>query len=157
MGCGGSKAEAPAAPAAAGANSPTMVKVQPPAAAPSAGEALPPKRLEKVRALFQEWDVDGNGMIPLSTLNGATTSVGPTEVKVLAQLADMDFNGDGFVEASEWEEYFTATAGGLTDQQFDAIIEDLTTSGRCARRAFSALSAALCPLARRRLSSPAAR
>ena len=55
----------------------------------------------EVMELFKAFDVDGTGKVPLARLRGATVKAGPNEHKVLKTLAEMDFNADGFVEASE--------------------------------------------------------
>ena len=82
-----------------------------------------------VRQLFNEWDIEGNGMIEIKALKGVTVNVGPQESQVLSQLIAMDYNGDGFVEASEWETYFGTTAGVLSDSEFQVIMDDLRASG----------------------------
>lgn len=61
---------------------------------------LPPDKLKLVKDMFKEWDIEGNGMIEIKALKGVTVNVGPQESQVLSQLIAMDYNGDGFVEAS---------------------------------------------------------
>ena len=68
-------------------------------------------------------------MIEIKALKGVTVNVGPQESQVLSQLIAMDYNGDGFVEASEWETYFGTTAGVLSDSEFQVIMDDLRASG----------------------------
>ena len=66
-------------------------------------EAVPqlaPEKLKLVKEMFKEWDIEGNGMIEIKALKGVTVNVGPQESQVLSQLIAMDYNGDGFVEAS---------------------------------------------------------
>ena len=43
-------------------------------------------------------------MIEIKALKGVTST--GRESQVLSQLIAMDYNGDGFVEASEWETTF---------------------------------------------------
>lgn len=90
---------------------------------------LPPDKLKLVKDMFKEWDIEGNGMIEIKALKGVTVNVGPQESQVLSQLIAMDYNGDGFVEASEWEAYFQSTASVLSDAEFQVIMDDLNSSG----------------------------
>ena len=83
----------------------------------------------EVMELFKAFDVDGTGKVPLARLRGATVKAGPNEHKVLKTLAEMDFNADGFVEASEWEMYFAAAEGSLSKEELNVILSDLKTAG----------------------------
>lgn len=118
MGCGGSKSEVADSDKA---GQPVFVRPD--------GAGLDPKKLQVVRQLFKDWDIDGKGMIEIKALKGVTVNVGPQESQVLSQLIAMDYNGDGFVEAAEWETYFGSTAPSLTDAEFQVIMDDLRTSG----------------------------
>ena len=89
MGCGGSKSEVADSDKA---GQPVFVRPD--------GAGLDPKKLQVVRQLFKDWDIDGKGMIEIKALKGVTVNVGPQESQVLSQLIAMDYNGDGFVEAA---------------------------------------------------------
>jgi len=87
-------------------------------------------RLEAVTSLFKEWDLKGDGMIPLGLLDkGGNIEVGNVNVGVLKQLKDMDFNGDGSVELSEWVTYWTTIGASLSDSDFEMILKELAESG----------------------------
>ena len=99
-------------------------------------EDFPPldaTKRDAVMELFKMFDVLGDGKIPLDRLKGAKMMVGPAESSVLKKLAEMDFNQDGYVEASEWELYFTAIYAQLTDEEVKLVMDDLAEAGRCHR------------------------
>ena len=83
---------------------------------------------DRIMGLFEKYDHAKNGMIPLDKIKKAGVSVGPTENKILNTLAAMDFNGDGFIEASEWELYFAATVEALSADELDVVLGDLEAS-----------------------------
>jgi len=86
---------------------------------------LSPEKKAAVMALFKQFDSSGTGMLTLTLLGRATVSVGPSEQGVLISMKEMDYNGDGYVEASEWEIYFTAISEALSDEEFDTILGEL--------------------------------
>lgn len=51
--------------------------------------------------------------------------VGSHEVKLLSRLADMDFDGDGFITDEEWQKWFTAMAGALSADEFDLVMTEM--------------------------------
>jgi len=90
-------------------------------------------RLEKVKAIFAKWltgSESETGMLELKSFSGASVTVGPHSVELLKTLSQMDTNGDGFVEASEWQKYFQPISAVLSDEEFAAVLEGLETSGQ---------------------------
>jgi len=88
---------------------------------------LPPlsaERTAKIEALFAAWDVAGTGSIDRSKLKGSSGMVGPHKVHIFSQLDQMDINNDNLVEKDEMLLFFRAAAG-LSDDEFDAITDDL--------------------------------
>ena len=107
------------------------------------------EKKKQVMEVFKLFDVKDDGKIPLKQLRDAGMKVGGTDVKILSTLADMDFNGDGYVEASEWELYFATVSADLSDEELKLVMDDLRTAGRCA--------AAACLLSHACSRSPATR
>ena len=113
---------------------------------------LTSNQLDRVKSLFADFDIDSKGSIKISDLSGAVVKVGPIESNVLSQLKAMDFNGDGTVDADEWQQFFEATAGTLSASEFDVIMKDLSEAGidmitvlKCTRLAASAATDATAP------------
>lgn len=101
MGCAGSKDTEQA--------SGDDVKAKPqPVLVRNSATGLSTAQLDRIRALFTDYDVDGKGLIELAALSTASVKIGPTESKVLSTLKAMDFNGDGYVDKSV--RIFPATA-----------------------------------------------
>jgi len=123
-------------PVAEAANPTRYVAVDPPTTAEEVevedAPELPPEKKAAVVALFKQFDTAGNGMLPLDSLNSATVSVGPSEEGVLVSMKEMDFNGDGYVEESEWVVYFTAIGDALGDEEFDLIMTELKAAASMA-------------------------
>jgi len=113
-------APAPAAPDAA-APAPTP---ETPAAA-SEAPALDAAGLKRVVDLFKLWDIDSAGKLELKAFTEASMQVGSHEVKLLSRLADMDFDGDGFITDEEWQKRFTAMAGALSADEFDLVMTEM--------------------------------
>lgn len=91
---------------------------------------LPPgPNRDKAMALFKLFDTEATGKISIQDLKGATVKMGPIESRVLQNMRDMDYNDDGFVEEYEWEMYFATVVMSLTNDEFDAIVDDLSTAG----------------------------
>lgn len=97
---------------------------------PAPPPTLPDSHKEEIMGIFKQFDIDGNGLIPLAQLASGTMSVGGKEVSVLNTLAAMDFNGDGFVEESEWTEYFANIAAAMSAEDLSVVLTDLSESGR---------------------------
>ena len=87
------------------------------------------KKRDDVMALFKTFDTAENGMISLASLKGATVKVGPSESSVLQRMQEMDLNGDGFVEQSEWEVYFATVVETLSDDELKFILDELSEAG----------------------------
>lgn len=103
------------------------------------------EKIERVKSLFGVWDLDAQGKLELAAFTGAIVQVGPIETKVLARLADMDVDKDGFVTLEEWLKWFTETATALNGNEFDLIMEEMEASAeemvtliRCTRLAAEA-------------------
>jgi len=111
-------------------------------------EALPEleeKWKGKVEELFKMYDFDATGMIPLERLNATSMSVGAANINVLSTLAQMDYNGDGYVEMGEWEMYFATCTSVLADDEVEEVMNalsaaasDLSTIYQCTRAAEAA-------------------
>lgn len=136
MGCAGSRPESDASPVYK-ANAGSSGTSKPMAAVAPDDEAdeqrvvptLSGPMKEQVMDIFKKFDMDTTGKIPLESLQNSKMSVGPSEVAVLKYLADMDFNGDGYVEVSEWEMYFANTLAVLTEAETKDMMEELSTAG----------------------------
>ena len=107
MGCSGSK-EPAAEPAAATPAAEPATQPAAEAAAPVAGEGETPRSAfkagvldaeaeKRVVELFKHWDIDATKKLELSAFTSASMQVGPHESKLLARLADMDLDKDGFI------------------------------------------------------------
>jgi len=171
MGCNSSKApdypdgttKAPAVedPKATPAIEPASV--QPTIPAPDAADEpeeapveykLAADRLAKVQQIFKLWDFNETGKLELSEFTGITVQMGPHESKVLSTLSEMDFDGDGNVVPSEWEQYFAMTCSTLDDAEFGVLIGDIEEAGstlvtvlQCTQIAKSASTEAAAPAA----------
>jgi len=95
--------------------------------------------------LFKHWDIDATKKLELSAFTSASMQVGPHESKLLARLADMDLDKDGFITDEEWLKWFTATAGMLNPEEFDMVMTEMTDAAdnmvaliRCTRLAAEA-------------------
>jgi Ca2+-binding EF-hand superfamily protein len=98
-------------------------------------EALPEleeKWKGKVEELFKMYDFDATGMIPLERLNATSMSVGAANINVLSTLAQMDYNGDGYVEMGEWEMYFATCTSVLADDEVEEVMNALSAAASCA-------------------------
>ena len=84
---------------------------------------------QEVMSVFKQFDVKSDGKIAIAQLKSAKMKVGPSETKLLQTLADMDFNGDGFVEAHEWEMYFATVCAELSDIDLKVVMDDLKEAG----------------------------
>ena len=103
MGC------APTKEAGVPSASPGDVSVE---AAPEARPQLSAARLQRVQALFAEWDVGGAGRFEIAGFEKQSTmKVGPHESQLLARLGDMDVDGDGYITKEEWQDYFGSAVG----------------------------------------------
>lgn len=114
MGCGPSKEPSTAAdPSSIGAAKQEEKAADTPPAqpaaeapAPAAGETprsayiagkLDPEAEKRVTELFKHWDIDGGKKLELAAFTGASMQLGPHESKLLARLADMDLDKDGYI------------------------------------------------------------
>ena len=100
---------------------------------PEAPKLEPGPQKDEVMALFKTFDVEGTGKIEMKGLKSVKVEVGPSKMSVLEQLAEMDFNGDGFVEEDEWELYFATVVATLDADSLKVILDDLKEAGRCGR------------------------
>ena len=99
-------------------------------AAPEARPQLSAARLQRVQALFAEWDVGGAGRFEIAGFEKQSTmKVGPHESQLLARLGDMDVDGDGYITKEEWQDYFGSAAAALKDDEFDIILDELASAG----------------------------
>ena len=58
---------------------------------------LDPEAEKRVTELFKHWDIDGGKKLELAAFTGASMQLGPHESKLLARLADMDLDKDGYI------------------------------------------------------------
>ena len=85
---------------------------------------------DKVMALYTVFDIKSDGKIPLQMLRDARVTVGPSSEGVLSSLADMDFNGDGYIEKHEWEQFFAFVASEMGADMMSGIMANLDENGR---------------------------
>jgi len=136
MGCSGSKdaAAPPVKEAATGGTAtgtPPAVpqesepETKPVAAVEDVAEEAPSltaEQLTQVDELFKEWDIDGEGRLPITNFDKKSeTVIGNQKFNIVAKLGEMDYDGDGFVTLEEWKIYFTAAAA-LSRDEYDFII-----------------------------------
>ena len=90
-------------------------------------------RKEEIMGIFKQLDTTSSGSILLDDLKGATISVGPTKTDNFYEtLKQMDFNGDGVVDAKEWEMYFATIVETLTtDDELNIVLEPLKAKSSC--------------------------
>ena len=98
---------------------------------------------KSITELFNRWDVaDGanDQKIEVEAFRGGSVKVGPHESRVLELLAQMDFDGDGYVTYDEWHQFFATAAGSLSPEEFGDVMKDLAdaadnmvTIARCSR------------------------
>ncbi|KAL1511783.1 hypothetical protein AB1Y20_009500 [Prymnesium parvum] len=146
MGCSGSKDGDPAKPEVGGGLGPEPVKEEfgngdGKAADEVEEKKLSPAQLKKIQDLFNEFDIDSLGKLPLAHFASSSLKFGPHESDFMTQLEQMDYDSDGFITKDEWEKYYTATAG-LSEDEFNVIVEhmsnaasQITTIIRCTRLA----------------------
>ena len=79
--------------------------------------------------LFKTYDTEKTGKISISKLEGSSMKVGPHQANLLKTLGDMDFNGDGYVEESEWKQYFATVMQALSEDELALVIADLKSAG----------------------------
>jgi len=101
-------------------------------------------QLKRIQDLFDMFDLDTLGKLPLVNFFSASLKVGPHESGVLEKLKEMDYDSDGFITRDEWEKYFTAMTV-LTDDEFTEIYDELSATAdicvniiRCTRLAAEA-------------------
>ena len=57
-----------------------------------------------------------------------TMKAGAAEIKLLKELGDMDFDGDGLLTFDEMCGYFAQVGTALNDEEFDLIVEEMRTA-----------------------------
>ena len=102
MGCSGSKESEPGKPVATSGN-PSAPEPQKDAALNGGEDDAPvalkltAKQLASIQELFAQFDIDGQGKLPLANFSQASLKVGPHESGILEKLKEMDFDSDGFI------------------------------------------------------------
>ena len=69
-----------------------------------------------------------DGAIALAGLAGVNMKAGAAEIKLLKELGDMDFDGDGLLTFDEMCSYFAQVGTALNDEEFDLIVEEMRTA-----------------------------
>merc|ERR1739841_320178 len=69
-----------------------------------------------------------DGAIALAGLAGVNMKAGAAEIKLLKELGDMDFDGDGLLTFDEMCSYFAQVGPALNDEQFDLLVEEMRTA-----------------------------
>ena len=80
-----------------------------------------------VRELFDVFKPT-DGAIALAGLAGVNMKAGAAEIKLLKELGDMDFDGDGLLTFDEMCSYFAQVGTALNDEEFDLIVEEMRTA-----------------------------
>ena len=94
--------------------------------APSAAP-LAAGRSAALRELFDVFKPT-DGAIALAGLAGVNMKAGAAEIKLLKELGDMDFDGDGLLTFDEMCSYFAQVGTALNDEEFDLIVEEMRTA-----------------------------
>lgn len=108
-------------------------------------EEHPPLTLEegedkvKIMALFKKLalaDLQEDGKQPTISVEamkqGGNTALGKGSVNFLKTICQMDFNGDGDVEESEWEMFFAMLKQDNDAKQIDDILNQMEEASGCA-------------------------
>lgn len=92
---------------------------------PSVGDM--PNRRMKLMALFKHLDVDGGGSLEIDELMAVANDANPAadHTAAKAQLAWLDGDGDKKVSAEEFVEAMEFMTSYLSDEDFDASLEEL--------------------------------
>ena len=69
-----------------------------------------------------------DGAIALAGLARVNMKAGAAEIKLLKELGDMDFDGDGLLTFDEMCSYFAQVGTALNDEEFDLIVEEMRTA-----------------------------
>ena len=64
----------------------------------------------------------------LAGLAAVNMKAGAAEIKLLKELGDMDFDGDGLLTFDEMCSYFAQVGTALNDEEFDLIVEEMRTA-----------------------------
>lgn len=93
-------------------NSTSPGAATPPGMTTPPGMATPPEEPEvkilseevvkEIRDLYQEYDIDATGKLPLGLFSSVSVQMGPHEAECLMKLEQMDYDSDGFITMEVW-------------------------------------------------------